>query len=73
MEPMEELRVRLNDEYIEAQKGKGEGKIIQFSPEEREASRERYLKFSQTESEIEASVRKGRVFAATTPSVPLTF
>jgi len=70
---MEELRVRLNDEYLDALEGKGEGKIIQFSPEEREASRERYFKFSQTESEIEASVRKERVLAATSPSVPLTF
>jgi len=70
---MEELKVRLNDEYNEALDGKGEGKIISFSPEEREASRERYFKFSQTESEIEASVRKERVLAATRPSVPLTF
>ena len=70
---MEELKVRLNNEYIKALRGEGEGKIIPFSPEEREASRERYFNFSQTESEIEASVRKERVLAATRPSVPLTF
>ena len=70
---MEELRVRLNDEYLEALEGRGEGKIIQFSPEERDASRERYFKFSQRESEIEANVRRERVLAAINPSVPLTF
>jgi len=70
---MEELRVRLNDEYLDALEGKGEGKIIPFTPEERKASRERYFNFSQTESEIEASVRIERVRAAISPSIPITF
>ena len=70
---MTELKVRLNEECLNALEGKGESKIITFSSEEHKASKERYFKFSRTESEIEASVRKGRVFAATEPSIPFTF
>jgi len=70
---MTELKVRLNEEYLNALDGKGESKIITFSSEEQKAARERYFKFSQTDSEIEASVRRGRVFAATAPRIPFTF
>lgn len=70
---MTELKIRLNEEYLNALEGKGESKIINFSVEECEASRERYLKFSQAESEIEASVRRCRVFAAIMPCVPFTY
>jgi hypothetical protein len=71
MEPMEELNDKLNNEFFEAVKGKGEP--ITFSQEELAECKERYIKLSEEGSKIEARVRKERALAATKPDVYLTF
>jgi hypothetical protein len=69
MESMEELNG--NEEFFEAVKGDGEP--ITFSSKELGECRERYIKFSEEGSKIEARVRKERALAATKPDVYLTF
>jgi len=51
---------------------KGEGKPIKFTPEEYQRCKERYIKFSMTESDLEKETRQERAAAAANP-VYITF